>query len=98
MRMGLQGIEKTVHEDTGRADTSCYKGHHAKERSEVIQGNTQLKKSVMALRKKGGETSWGDTHGHVHCVEGNAKENHRCRQRAVFVWRGLEAKVEEQAT
>ena len=22
----------------------------------------------------------------------------KCRQRAVFVWRGLEAKVEEQAT
>ena len=98
MRMGSQGVEKTVHEDTGRADTSCYKGHHAKERSEVSQGNMRLKKGGMALRKKVRETSWVDTHGHVHCVEGNAKENHGCRRRAVFVWRGMEAKVEEQAT
>ena len=58
----------------------------------------QLKNGGMALRKKVGEMSWGDTHGHVHCVEGKAAKNHGCRRRAVFVWRGLEAKVEDQAT
>lgn len=52
----------------------------------------------MAMRRKVRETSWGDTHGHVHCVEGDAEESHGCRWRAVFVWRGLEAKVDEQAT
>ena len=47
-----QSVEKTVHENASGPHAGGNERHHPEERSEVGQGDSQLKKGGLALRKQ----------------------------------------------
>lgn len=83
--MKAKRVEESGHEDAGRANASCNKGHYAEKRLKVAARDSGEVNSRAAAVKEFLKAFMGDRHRHGEHVKVNTKENHSGRRRTVFI-------------